>query len=235
MSGPNGQDIIINGPDGPFSGYLAKPDRGTGPGLVVIQEIFGVNQTMRGLCDWLALEGFQALCPDLFWRLQPGVQLSAKIEEEMAQAFDLYGKFDIDQGITDIKATIDHLRTLDGATGKAGTVGYCLGGLLAYLAATRTDTDASVGYYGVNIQNHLNEAANIKKPLMLHIAANDQLVPKETQDQILAGLKDYPLITTHQYAGQEHAFARTGGEHYDEQAAMLANQRTRDFFRTHLA
>lgn len=239
MSGPNGQDITIEGPNGAFSGYLAQPVRGTGagpiPGLVVIQEIFGVNQAMRGLCDWFASQGFLALCPDLFWRLEPGLQLSADNEEEMSKAFDLYGKFDIDQGIADIQATIGHLRTLDGTAGKIGAVGYCLGGLLAFLAAARTDADASVGYYGVNIQSFLGEAANIKKPLMLHIAANDAFVPKQAQDQILAGLKEYLLVTVHQYAGQEHAFARPGGEHYDEQAAALANRRTLDFFRLNLA
>ena len=237
MSNSNGQDIAITGPDGSFSGYLAQPINGTGPvpGIVVIQEIFGVNQAMRGLCDWLASEGFLALCPDLFWRLEPGLQLSADNEKEMSKAFDLYGRFDIDKGIADIQATIGHLRTLEGTTGKIGTVGYCLGGLLAYLAAARTDADASVGYYGVNIQSFLGEAAHIKKPLMLHIAASDQFVPRQAQDQILAGLKGHPLVIAHRYAGQEHAFARPGGQHYDEQAAALANQRTLYFFKVNLS
>ncbi len=231
----SGKDITIAGPDGSFAGYLSTPSAGTGPGVVVVQEIFGVNAVMRGVADALAARGYLALCPDLFWRLQPGVQLTDKTKAEWDQAFALMNRFDPDAGVKDIQATITQLRGTQGCTGKVGAVGYCLGGLLAYLTAARTDSDASVGYYGVNIQTKLDEAKTIKKPLMLHIAAKDQFVPPEAQKQIVEGLKSNPLVTLHTYPEMDHAFAREGGEHYDKACADLANGRTATFFRQHLS
>ncbi|MEO0963217.1 MAG: dienelactone hydrolase family protein [Pseudomonadota bacterium] len=231
----SGQDIEIKGPDGTFGGYLATPDNGKGPGIVVIQEIFGVNQVMRDICDQLARDGFVALCPDLFWRLEPGIQITDKTEEEWAKAFELFGKFDVDAGIIDVDATIEHLRQMEVCNNKVGAVGYCLGGLLAYLTAARTDADASVGFYGVNIQEKLDEAEQIKKPLMLHIAEKDEFVPAEAQAAIKEGLAGKDHITVHSYAGRDHAFAREGGAHFHQDDADLANGRTLAFFRQHLA
>jgi len=230
----SGQDIEIKGPDGTFSGYLATPDTGKGPGIVVIQEIFGVNQVMRDICDQLAHEGFVALCPDLFWRLEPGIQITDKTEEEWAKAFELFGKFDVDAGIIDVDATIEHLRQMEVCNNKVGAVGYCLGGLLAYLTAARTDADASVGFYGVNIQEKLDESEQIKKPLMLHVAEKDEFVPAEAQAAIKEGLTGNDNITIHSYAGRDHAFAREGGAHFHKDDADLANGRTLAFFRQHL-
>jgi len=230
-----GKDIVINGPDGQFGGYLASPSAGSGPGIVVIQEIFGVNKVMRDVADALAARGYFALCPDLFWRQEPGVQLTDKSDAEWQRAFALMQKFDPDKGIGDIQATIRFLRGLDGASGKVGAVGYCLGGLLAYLTAARTDADASVGYYGVNIDSKLDEANNIKKPLMLHIAEKDQYVKPEAQKKIVDALKTNPHVTIHLYPGMDHAFAREGGAHYDKACADLANGRTSIFFKQHLS
>ena len=230
-----GKDIVINGPDGTFGGYLASPSAGSGPGIVVIQEIFGVNKVMRDIADSFAARGYFALCPDLFWRLEPGVQLTDKSDAEWQRAFALMQKFDPDKGIADIQATIRHLRGLDGASGKVGAVGYCLGGLLAYLTAARTDADASVGYYGVNIDSKLDEANNIAKPLMLHIAEKDQYVKPEAQKKIVDALKTNPRVTIHLYPGMDHAFAREGGAHYDKACADLANGRTSTFFKQHLS
>ncbi len=228
-------DITIPGPDGDFTGYLATPSAGRGPGVVVIQEIFGVNQVMRDLADGFAARGYYALAPDLFWRLEPKVQLTDKSDAEWKRAFDLMGRFDADSGVKDIQATISHLRGLAGCTGRVGAVGYCLGGLLAYLTASRTDADASVGYYGVNIQTLLGEAANITKPLMLHIAGKDEYVPSDAQRKIIDGLKGNPRVTIHLYPEMDHAFARVGGAHYDQANADLANGRTATFFRQHLS
>ncbi len=228
----SGETITIKGPDGSFSGYLSKPKSGTGPGIVVIQEIFGVNKVMRDLTDWYASQGFVALCPDLFWRIEPGIDITDQTEEEWKQAFDLFGKFDVDKGIVDIGATIDTLRPM--TTGKVGAVGYCLGGQLAYLTACRTSSDASVGYYGVNIQNRLDDAKGIKKPLMLHIAGKDEFVPPEAQEQVVAGLRDNSHVTIHRYPEMDHAFARPGGAHYDKKTADEANDRTVKFFQRHL-
>src|SRR5207248_6986898 len=130
-----GTDITINGPEGSYGAYLAKPSAGSGPGIVVIQEIFGVNKVMRDIADSFAARGYFALAPDLFWRLEPGVQLTDKSEAEWKRAFDLMTRFDVDSGVKDIQASISHVRGLDGCTGKVGAVGYCLGGLLAYLTA----------------------------------------------------------------------------------------------------
>jgi carboxymethylenebutenolidase len=229
-----GKDVTIQTRDGAMGGYLAAPST-KGPGLVVIQEIFGINQVMRDLADGFAARGYVALVPDLFWRIQPGVQLTDKTKAEWDQAFALMNQFDPDKGVGDIQASIDFLRRSEACTGKVGAVGYCLGGLLAYLTAARTDADASVGYYGVNIQKKLDEAKAINKPLMLHIAGKDGFTPPEAQTQIVDGLKDNALVTLHIYPEMDHAFARVGGEHYDHANAELANGRTATFFRQHLS
>lgn len=228
----SGETITIPSAEGSFTGYLAKPSTGKGPGIVVIQEIFGVNKVMRDLCDWLAGEGYVALCPDLFWRIEPGIDITDQSEAEWKKAFDLFGKFNVDKGVKDIASTIATLRPL--STGKVGAVGYCLGGQLAYLTACHTDADASVGYYGVNIQNRLADAKGIKQPLMLHIAGKDEFVPAEAQEQVVAGLRDNPLVTIHRYPEMDHAFARVGGAHYDKKTAEEANDRTLKFFARHL-
>jgi len=230
----SGSSVRIKGADGEFGGYFASPSAGRGPGIVVIQEIFGVNAVMRAIADEFAARGYFALVPDLFWRLEPGVQLSDKTDAEWKRAFDLMGRFDQAKGVADIQASIVHLRKTQGCA-KVGAVGYCLGGLLAYLSAARTDGDAFVGYYGVNIQDHLGEARNIKKSLMLHVAGKDQFVASEAQKTIFDGLKGNALVTIHVYPEMDHAFARPGGAHYDKANAELANGRTSTFFRQHLS
>jgi carboxymethylenebutenolidase len=217
-----------------MKGYLAAPRSGSGPGIVVLQEIFGINAVMRGIADDLAAQGYVALVPDLFWRLEPGVELTDKTDAEWQHAFNLMNRFDVNTGVEDIQASIDALRTQPGVGAKVGAVGYCLGGLLAYLTAARTDVDASVGYYGVNIQTLLGEAAQIKKPMLLHIAGEDQFVPPPAQDQIISALKENPQVTLYRYEGVNHAFARIGGKHYDQSATVLANSRTENFLRRHL-
>ena len=225
--------IDIPAEAGSFKAYVSEPAGAPKGAVVVIQEIFGVNEGVRGKADWLAREGFLAIAPDLFWRLEPGVQLTDKTEAEWAKAFDYMKRFDAAKGVDDITRTIEAARKLGQA--KVGAVGYCLGGLLAYLTACHTTADASVGYYGVSIETKLDEAKALKKPLMLHIAGKDQFVPKDAQDAINAGLKDNPLVTLHTYAEQDHAFTRVGGAHYDSHAAELADARTVAFFKQHLA
>jgi len=221
-----------------MSGYLAEPDpssgvRANGAAIVVIQEIFGINAVIRGFADELAAQGYLVLAPDLFWRLEPGVDITDRTDAEWKKALDLMNRFDIAKGVEDIQASIDLLRARPGVK-KVGAVGYCLGGLLAYLTAARTNVDASVGYYGVNIPAFLGESSSIAKPLMLHIAAEDGFVPKSAQEQMIAGLKDNPNVTLHRYDGVDHAFARPGGKNYNEAAATTANARTAEFFRRHL-
>ena len=142
-----GKEITIKAADGgDFMGYLAMPETKSGPGVVVIQEIFGVNDFMREITDSYAKAGYMALCPDLFWRQEPNIQLTDQSEEEWARAFELFSGFDLDKGVQDLDSTIETLRVLDGCSDKVGTVGFCLGGRLAYLSATRTKADAAVGY-----------------------------------------------------------------------------------------
>ena len=230
----SGNDITVKGNDGTFGGYLASPASGHGPGVIVIQEIFGVNDVVRSICDAHAARGRFALAPDLFWRLEPGVQLTDKTQEDWGKAFGYMQRFDADKGVVDIQTSISHLRKVPGCSGKIGTVGYCLGGQLAFLSGTRTDSDANVGYYGVMIEKRLGEANKIKKPLMLHIAAKDAYQTPEARAQIMDALKGNSLVTIHSYPEMDHAFARDGGQHYDKANADLANTRTDNFFRQHL-
>jgi len=228
-------DIAIEGGAVEFGAYIALPEKTPAPGIVVAQEIFGVNQVMRDVCDWLAGQGYVAACPDLFWRIEPGIQLTDRSEAEWARAFELFNLFDVDKGIDDMKLTLRRMREHEACNGIAGTIGYCLGGKIAYLMGTRSDADCNVGYYGVGLAELLGEASAIAKPLMLHVASKDQFVPPEAQAKVAAALADNHKVTIHVYEGQDHAFAREGGEHHDAAAAKLANERTLAFFKEHLA
>jgi carboxymethylenebutenolidase len=230
-----GDTKTIRTPDGEFSAYVARPAAAKAPAVVVIQEIFGVNAVMRAIADDFAAEGYLAICPDLFWRIEPGVDITDQSEAEWKKAFELYNAFDVDLGVKDIAATIAHVRADPGCAGKVGAVGFCLGGLLAFLTATRTDVDASVGYYGVGIEKHLGEADKLADPLLLHIAQEDQFVPKEAQALIISALKNHPQVEIYTYPGRDHAFARRGGEHYDAADAALAGSRTLALFKKALA
>ncbi len=227
-------DVTITSSDGEFSAYLATPDR-DGPGMLVIQEIFGVNKDMRDHCDRLAAQGYLALSPDLFWRQEPGIQLSDQSEEEWGRAFELFQGFDVELGVVDLKESLEYLRNLDGCTGSVGTVGFCLGGKLVYLMACRSDADCNVSYYGVGLDELLHEAQQITTPTMLHIAEEDEFVPKEAQAKVNESLAHHPCVTIHNYPGVNHAFARNNGVHYDEAAAKLADERTAGFLRAHLS
>ena len=228
-----GKEIRIKAKNkGDFMGYLVLPPGGKGPGVVVIQEIFGVNAVMRGITDAFAKEGFVALCPDLFWRQQPGIQITDQTDAEWARAFELYKGFNLAKGISDLDATIETLRRMKECTGKVGAVGFCLGGRLAFLTATRTKADAAVGYYGVELTAHLKE--RVKAPTILHIAMADEYVPKAEQEKIHKALDGNPNVTLHDYEEKNHAFARVGGKHYDRVAADLANKRTIDFLKAKL-
>lgn len=217
-----------------FTGYIARPQGPAKAAVIVIQEIFGVNPGIRQKCDKLAAEGYIALAPDLFWRLQPGIELDPDVEAEFNEALDWMGKFDQDAGIRDIQAAINFLRSEEGAA-KVGCVGYCLGGRLAFMTAARTDIDASVGYYGVGIDGLLGEAKAIANPVMLHIPTNDGFVPAEAQAAMHAGLDGHAKVTLHDYEGLDHGFATEVGKRRDEAAATLADGRTSAFFAEALA
>ena len=216
-----------------FDCYLARPESGATAAIVVIQEIFGVNAGIRRKCERLAEAGYLALAPDLFWRLQPGVDLDPDVEGEFQAALEFMGRFDQDLGVRDIEATFKYARnSLD--CDKVGAVGYCLGGRLAYMTAARTDVDASVGYYAVGIDNLLREKHAIANPLMLHIPTADGFVPPEVQAQMHEGLDDHPRVTLHDYEGLDHGFATEIGKRRNDVGAELADGRTMAFFAEHL-
>ncbi|HKP84393.1 MAG TPA: dienelactone hydrolase family protein [Pyrinomonadaceae bacterium] len=217
-----------------FDGYLAIPASGYGPGIVVIQEIFGVNSYMRSVADWYASHGFVALCPDLFWRIEPGIELTDK-GDDWNRAIELYQAIDEEKAAEDSAAAVEFLRRSSLCNGRVGAVGFCMGGKLAYLLSARFKPDCAVGYYGVSIEKNLDEADNLSSPLLLHIAKNDKFCPPEAQAQIHAALDGNPLVTIYDYEGMDHAFGRQGGEHYDAAAAELANLRTLEFFVHNLA
>jgi len=227
--------IKINSFDGgEFDAYLALPASGYGPGIVVLQEIFGINSFLRDVADWYAAHGFVALVPDLFWRIQPGIELADK-GDDWKKAVELYLQTDERKAVEDSAAAMDVLRKHSSCSGRVGAVGFCMGGNLAYLLSVRFKPDCAVGYYGVSIEKSLDEAKNLSSPLMLHIAGQDKFCPPEAQAQIHGALDRNPLATIHDYPHMDHAFARLGGEHYDAAAAELANLRTLEFFVSHLA
>ena len=217
-----------------FGAYVARPASAPKAAIIVIQEIFGVNAGIRRKCDRLAEEGYLAVAPDLFWRLEPGIELDPDVEPEFQRALDLMGKFNQDQGIRDIEATIHHIRRQE-SLAKVGCVGYCLGGRLAYMTAARTDVNASVGYYGVGIDGLLNEKHAIAHPLLLHVPTEDGFVDKDTQKAMHDGLDDHPKVTLYDYEGLDHGFATEFGKRRSEEAANLADSRTSAFFAENLA
>ena len=235
----SGDSVSIDGPDGRFDAYLSVPAELPAPGLVLMQYICGVNVVMRRLADEFAGHGYLVACPDLFWRQEPGVQLiqdpSNPDPEEQQRALALNAGFDDAGATADLKATLAYLRDRPDCTGKVGDLGYCLGGRLAFLMAVRSDADCSVGYYGVNIDHYLDEAGAVSRPLMLHIAGDDELCSEAAHDAIVGTLDPIDGVILHEYEGAGHAFALEGGHNYLAEAAALADRRSLGFLGRHLS
>ncbi|OYV29813.1 MAG: carboxymethylenebutenolidase [Thiomonas sp. 20-64-9] len=211
---------------GEFAAYIYEPakmpEEGAGV-VVVIQEIFGVNDALRATCLEMAEMGFIAIAPDLFWRQEPGVNITDKSEDEWKKAFELMNGFDQDKGVDDLKTTLETARKLPGANGKAGTIGFCLGGRLAVMMATRSDADVNISYYGVGLDSLVPEFENIDAPLLVHIAEKDEFSSPEIVEKVLDGAEDNEFIDCFIYPDVQHAFARVNGVHYDRRAATIAN------------
>jgi carboxymethylenebutenolidase len=221
--------ITINGRNGAFSGYLARPAALPAPAVVVLQEVFGVNADIRKHCDELAKLGYIAVAPDLFWRQEPGVDLSVTSEADWQHGLRLYQAYDRDAGAADVKDTLTAVANLRECTGKVAALGYCLGGLMVYLTAVRYGVDAAVAYHGGDTEKYLNEVEGLHAPMLMHLAEEDEFISKPAQTAIKRALATKPNATVFSYAGQRHAFSRNNGSHYNAAAAALANGRTREF------
>ncbi|WP_019832887.1 dienelactone hydrolase family protein [Sphingomonas sp. PR090111-T3T-6A] len=228
------QKMDISTEGGEFAAYVARPASLPAPAVVVLQEIFGVNEDIRQTCRELAAKGFIAIAPDLFWRQARDVDLNSWSDEEWKQGLALYKAYDRDIGVRDIVATIAAARRLEGASGKVAVMGFCLGGLMTFLIAARHGVDAAVAYHGADTERYLGEAPAITAPLLMHLAEEDEFIGKDAQAQIKAALADVPSATVYSYPGQNHAFARHTGLHYNAEAAALANGRTVSFLAEHL-
>jgi carboxymethylenebutenolidase len=226
-----GRYITVKAKDGgSFKAYLATPEKGSGPGIVLLQEIFGINAYIRSVADYYAEEGYVVLAPDLFWRIEPGIELGFT-DADRQKAFAYREKFDVDKSVEDIGATIAALKALPECKGKIGAIGFCLGGLLAYLSASRLGVDCAVSYYGVGIEKVLKEAGKIKCPMVFHIAEKDKYTPPEVVDAIKKSFAERPEIEIYVYPGVDHAFSRKGGNNFDKPAAMMAHSRSIALFR----
>ena len=213
-----------------FDAYLSLPEGGQGPGIVMIPEIFGVNDGLRQCVDIFAGQGFVVLAPDIFWRLERNVRLDYS-EASYKKAFALHHAFDYEQGVLDMNDAIEWLRNQSSCSGKICATGFCLGGTMAYLAAARLNVDAAASYYGTRIQNFLGDATKIKRPLLLHFGAEDHTTPPEIRDPILAAVDGNPNVSSFVYENAGHAFANPGrSETYMEFVADLAHSRTFELF-----
>jgi carboxymethylenebutenolidase len=217
---------------GPMDCFVAMPATEPKAAIIVIQEIFGVNPGIRQKCESWAKAGYLAAAPDLFWRIKPGIELDPDVPEQLQEAFGYFQQYNPDDGVADIESVIKaiHIGLSGAPVAKVGCVGYCLGGKLAYMAACRTDISASVGYYGVMIDQMLKESHAIANPLLLHIPTADHFVGPEAQAAMHAGLDDHPKVTLYDYAGLDHGFAAEMGDRRDEAGAQLADSRTAAFF-----
>lgn len=228
-------EITIPLAEGAMGAHLAMPDSAPAGAIIAIMEIWGVNDTMRRHAREFAEAGFICLVPDLFWRQQPGLELSDANPGDAETAFELYYHFDYDAGVRDMTDTMTYLRGLEGGNGKVGTVGYCLGGKMGFLMCCRTDIDCAVAYYGTYIEHAIREAPDLHRPFMLHQALADKWVQPEVCAFIERTLSPNPLVEIHKYPDTDHAFARHGAGSYRAEPAERALALSLDFFNRHLS
>jgi len=226
--------ITVEGRDGAFGAYIARPKTLPAPAVVVLQELFGVNADIRKTCDELAEQGFVAIAPDLFWRQEPGVDLSVTSEADWQHGLRLYQAYERDAGVRDIGDTLDTAAKLPECAGKVAIQGYCLGALMTFLTAVRRHLDAAVAYHGGDTEKYLGEVDNLSSPLLMHLGEDDEFISKAAQAQIKSALAAKANATVYSYPGQRHAFARHNGAHYNAAAATLANGRRSEFLHRHL-
>jgi len=224
-----GENVVVSTTDGPYTAYIAYPRAGTAPGLLVLPEIYNSNDHIRSVADHFAAEGFTALAPDVFWRLQAN-QYFPYTDAGQAQARAFNQRLNVDQLIVDLGNAVQLLRANPNSSGLVGSVGFCLGGKLSYLCAARLGVDAAVSYYGVKIEDYLEEADNVACPMVLHFAGNDPRVPPLARAKIEHTFAGREEVDTYLYPDAEHGFNRIGYPPYHESSAALAWQRTLELF-----
>jgi carboxymethylenebutenolidase len=170
--------MTIEGRDGAFGGYIARPKASPASAVVVLQELFGVNADIRKTCDELAEQGYIAVAPDLFWRQEPGVDLSVTSEADWQHGLRLYQAYDRDAAARDVKDTVNAVAKLPGCTGKVAVLGYCLGALMVFLTAVRYGVDAAVAYHGGDTEKYLGEIDGLNAPMLMHLAEEDEFISK---------------------------------------------------------
>lgn len=212
---------------GPFAGYLALPPGGRGPGLMLLQEIFGVNPHIQAVAEQYALAGFVVLAPDLFWRDATRIALGYE-GADRERAYALMKNIQPATVLPDLQATLAALKAVPGFTGKVGALGYCMGGRLAYAAAAKLPLDAAVAYYGGGIQNQLNLAASVACPMQFHYAEQDAHIPPEAVDAVKAAMAGKPA-EFHVYPGALHGFNCWARASYHAGSAALAHGRSLSF------
>jgi carboxymethylenebutenolidase len=229
-----GDEIQIKSRDGKsFSAYLALPATTPAPGIVLLPEVFNTNPHIRSVCDGYAADGFVVLAPDVYWRQEPGAYM-AYTDEGRAKAQALRARLETNQFAMDLEDIVAALRARSDCTGKVGVMGFCLGGKFAYLSAVRHDIQAAVSYYGVQLDQHLDEAAKMRCPMLLHFAENDHAVPQATVEQVRKTLEPTGKAEIHVYAETVHGFNRYGYPPHHEAQAAVARRRTIAHFRRHL-
>jgi carboxymethylenebutenolidase len=213
---------------GTFQGYLALPPTGKGPGLLLIQEIFGVNQHIRGVADQYASDGFTVLAPDIFWRLQPRVDLGYG-DKDMQDGIALMQKLDFAAAVGDIASAVKALRGRPDCSGKVASMGYCMGGLLSYLAAANAGVDAAVCYYGGGIHTQLAQADKVRVPILFHFADNDGYIPLSAVEAVQAAFKGHKDATVVRYPNVDHGFNCWDRGAYNQGAAARARGLSLEF------
>ncbi len=216
---------------GSMGAYIAMPkNAGPAPAVVILMEVFGVNRFIRRIADFWAQQGLIALAPDLYWRLRPGIELDPETDGHRKEALATRGQMDTDAAVLDVEACVQHLRKMQACTGKVGTSGYCLGGLIAYLSGVRGTADANVSYYGVGIEAYLKEAEKLQSPFLFHVGETDAWTPLPVRRALDAALLPLSDVTSHTYEGTGHAFAREGASADVPEMRERANARTKAFF-----
>lgn len=216
-----------------YDGYVALPRAGKGPGVIIVQEIFGVNAHIRSVAEQYALAGYVALAPDIFWRQQRRVELGYE-GADRDKALALMKAVDAGQTAADLGAAANTLRALPETTGKIAAVGFCFGGQLAYLMAARGSVDAAVAYYGGGIQNKLDEADKVRVPMLFHYAEHDTSIPQTAIAQVKQRFAGHSNAQFYDYPGVGHGFNCSDRSAYDQHASALAHGRTLVFLSSNL-